>query len=94
MTFASKKPLGTGHHTLTDLKVVPITTDSRRNVYIIHIFQSRDQLEDLEGKTSIKLQDKPVNFPYVSQPQIFRSPQKNKTNACEQNARFVHVLSI
>ncbi len=28
----------------------------------IHSFQSRDWLEDLEGKTSIEPQDKPVNF--------------------------------
>ncbi len=37
---------------------------------------SCDRLEDLEGKTSIELQHKPVNFPSVSQPQIFRSPLK------------------
>ncbi len=42
----------------------------------IHSFQSRDWLEDLEGKTSIEPQDKPVNFSSVSQLHIFRSPLK------------------
>ncbi len=42
----------------------------------IDSFQSRDRLEDLEGKTSIELLHKRVNFSSVSQPQIFRSPLK------------------
>ncbi len=42
----------------------------------IHSFQSRDRLKDLEGKTSIALQDKPVHFSSVSQPQIFKLPLK------------------
>ncbi len=41
---------------------------------LIHSFQSRDRLKDLEGKTSIELQHKRLSFSSVSQPQIFRSP--------------------
>ncbi len=48
----------------------------RSGCIIIDSFQSRDRLEDLEGKTSIELQHKRVNFSSVSQPQIFRSPLK------------------
>ncbi|XP_043102247.1 uncharacterized protein si:ch211-218o21.4 isoform X2 [Puntigrus tetrazona] len=39
-------------------------------------FQSRDRFEDLEGKTSIELQQKPVSCPSVSQTQKFRSSVK------------------
>ncbi len=42
----------------------------------IDSFQSRDRLEDSEGKTSIELLHKRVNFSSVTQPQIFLSPLK------------------
>ncbi len=56
-------------------------------IYVtIHSFQSRDWLEDLEGKTSMELQRKSVNVPSISKPQIFRLPlKKNKKN----NQRYV-----
>ncbi len=38
--------------------------------------QSRDRLEDLEGKASTELQHKNVNSSSISQPQILRSPLK------------------
>ncbi len=40
-------------------------------IHTIDSFQSCDQLEDLEGKTSIQLQDKRVHFSSVYLPQIF-----------------------
>ncbi len=40
----------------------------------IDIFQSRDLLENVEGKTSIELLHKVSQFSSVSQPQIFWSP--------------------
>ncbi len=52
----------------------------------IDSFQSRDQLEDMEGKTSIELLHKPVNFSSVSQPQISWSPLKRIS--------FGHLQSI
>ncbi len=39
----------------------------------IHNFCDVTGSKDLKGKTSIELQDKPVNFPSVKQPQMFRS---------------------
>ncbi len=60
----------------------------------IHSFQSRDRLEDLEGKTSIELLHKRVNFSSVSQQQIFRSPLNRIKGISEQNASFGHLQSI
>ncbi len=59
----NQKLLKVMHHgTNAQTQNHPTTIDS---------FQSRDRLEDLEGKTSIEPQHKPV-----SNPQIFRSPLK------------------
>ncbi len=54
----------------------PLHSSKRHMLTAIDSFQSRDWLEDLEGKTSIELQHKRVHFSSVSQPQIFVSPLK------------------
>ncbi len=54
---------------------VPLCWCSIQTVYSRSL-QSRDRLEDLEGKASIELQHKNVNSSSISQPQIFRSPLK------------------
>ncbi len=54
---------------------VPLCWCSIQTVYSRSL-QSRDRLEDLEGKASIELQHKNVNSSSISQPQIFRTPLK------------------
>ncbi len=51
--------------------ITDTTAQTQNHPTTIDSFQSRDRLEDLEGKTSIEPQHKPV-----SNPQIFRSPLK------------------
>lgn len=59
------------------------------------IFQSRDCLEDPEGKTSKQLRHKPVTLPSVSKPQILDHLSKErKGKRREQNASFAHLYSI
>ncbi len=60
----------------TSLLVGITFAGTMRKLQPIHSFQSRDRLEDLEGKTSIELQHKHVNLSSVSQPHIFRSHLK------------------